>query len=82
MDFALLLGGYCQLVLLCGMAFTLRVSDGLRVRWWGLVGDEATLPFLEARAAQASSSFVGEVGHVFFLGGIMGVLFVARMVGA
>lgn len=39
-------------------------------------------PFLEARAAQASLSFDGELGRVFFLGGIVGVVFVARMVDA
>lgn len=39
-------------------------------------------PFLAARAAQVSLSFDGELGQVFFLGGIVGVVFIAGIVGA
>jgi hypothetical protein len=52
---------------------------------FGLGGGEwlearATLPFLAAKPTLASLSFDG--GRVFFLAGIMGVVFIARMVGA
>jgi hypothetical protein len=39
---------------------------------------KATLPFLEARAALAMSSSAGEPTQVVFLGGIVGLDFVAK----
>jgi hypothetical protein len=48
----------------------------------GMVSSEGKLAFLAARAALASSSFSGDMGWVLFLGGIVGVVFVAQMVGA
>lgn len=41
-----------------------------------------SFPFLAARAALASSSFSGELSRVVFLGGIVGIVFIAEMVGA
>lgn len=43
---------------------------------------EGDLAFLGNKGGLTSSLFDGELGHVFFLGGIMGVVFVARTVGA
>jgi hypothetical protein len=54
---------------------------------FGLGGGEwsaarASLPFLATRVVLASSSFGGELGRLSFLGGIVGIVFVAQMVGA
>lgn len=46
----LLLGGDFLLLLLCDEAFTLRISGGLRVRWWGVVRGEGDLAFLGGEA--------------------------------
>jgi hypothetical protein len=43
-------GVTCLLLLLCDEAFTLRISGGLRVRWWGVVRGEGDLAFLGGEA--------------------------------
>jgi hypothetical protein len=55
------------------------VASGLGGGEWSEA--RATLPFLAARTTLASSSFGGGLGRVFFLGGIVGVVFVARTLG-
>lgn len=53
----------------------------LWVGWWDIV-NIGYVAFLVARAALASLSSAGELARVLFLGGIVGLVFVAKMVCA
>jgi hypothetical protein len=75
-DLALLLGGGSCLLLFCEVVLTLWF------RWWGMIGSEGYLAFLDNKEARASSSFDGGLGQVLFLGVIVGVVFVAQTVAA
>lgn len=57
-----------------------EVAFGLCDGEWSVA--RAGLHFLAARVALSSSSFGGELGRAFFLGGIVGVVFVAQTMGA
>jgi hypothetical protein len=61
------------------MVFTFWLNGGFGMVgwWWDFVG-EGHLALSVARAALAPSSFAGELARVFFLGGIIELIFVAQ----
>jgi hypothetical protein len=58
----------------CGSAVCFGLACGTSL-------EKTTLTFLAARAVPASSSLASELARLFFLGGIMGLVFIAQMVG-
>lgn len=56
------------------MVFFLSLVGGISLA-------KATLPFLVERATLAASSSDGQPARVFFLGGIMGLVFIAQTMG-
>lgn len=65
----------------CGVALALWLGGGLCIDWWDVI-NEGSIAFLAARVALATSSSVAELPRVVFLGGIVGLVFVARIVRA
>lgn len=69
------------MLVFCGVALALWLGGGLWIDWWDII-NEGSIAFLAARVSLATSSSVAELARVVFLGGIEGLVFVARIVRA